>query len=710
MFKSKSYFFNSLEFIAALVLLFLYSGFLSSVYAASVPIAEDPVISRNVPAYSSDDCFGTKLASLANDNDYKVYWRSCNATPSVGTPVTLTYDLSGVASANRKNVIVSWYNDPVTGAYNHTLISVNAYNMPGDYTIDANAAAGGGAPPGGGWVTLATVVGNVYHSRQHAVDLTGYNWVRLSATSSEGSILNTDIALNMDVHDVSSGVADDWIFFGDSITQQAFLHTSDYGGTFSQVINSFNASYFPIYESGGIGGFVSADGVSNINTWLGLFPGKFVTLNYGTNDANTNVAAATFFNNMKTMVDAIIAAGKIPVIPKIPWGCTANLTANVPTLNAKIDDLYSQYPQIIKGPDLYTFFNANQGDISGDCIHPTDPSGYTDYLSQWTSSMETAVYTVPTVSILPVAGNYSTTQSVTLTSSKTGTIYYTTDGSTPTTSSSVYSSAISVGSTKTVKAITVDQAGNQSDAASSTFTFPSSVSGSSSSSSSSSGPSYGPNNRKGWSKEIMAGPSYVGLAHFISGEGEAGEAKTFINENAPYDDLYVSINKVTPLQLLLDKSVVYPWSQGFNTVSEIYDFSAVSSFNGYPELSFKKPVTVVVPYDFKRLRGVSPANLSIAYFDKLTGRWKLLSKAIVDLQNHTLASVATKFSYFTVVYKASVFSNVLSAKVENNAVIEDGGPFKSLTVKTYILPRQVDNVRHSLEIAKPKKCVLMFCW
>lgn len=55
----------------------------------------------------------------------------------------------------------------------------------------------------------------------------------------------------------------------------------------------------------------------------------------------------------------------------------------------------------------------------------------------------------------PVAGTYGGTQSVSITSTSGATIYYTTNGSTPTTGSTVYSGAISVAADTTIKALAV---------------------------------------------------------------------------------------------------------------------------------------------------------------------------------------------------------------------------------------------------------------
>ncbi len=76
------------------------------------------------------------------------------------------------------------------------------------------------------------------------------------------------------------------------------------------------------------------------------------------------------------------------------------------------------------------------------------------------------VLTAPTLNPLP--GTFTTAQAVTLTESG-ATIYYTTDGTTPTTASSVYSAAIPVKVDTTVKAIAVASGYSNSNVASGTY-------------------------------------------------------------------------------------------------------------------------------------------------------------------------------------------------------------------------------------------------
>lgn len=80
--------------------------------------------------------------------------------------------------------------------------------------------------------------------------------------------------------------------------------------------------------------------------------------------------------------------------------------------------------------------------------------------------------TAPDLPVASPSGNtYTSVQSVSLSSSGSSAIYYTTDGSTPTTSSTLYSSAISISSNTALKAISLDLAGNESSVMTESYTI-----------------------------------------------------------------------------------------------------------------------------------------------------------------------------------------------------------------------------------------------
>jgi hypothetical protein len=94
-----------------------------------------------------------------------------------------------------------------------------------------------------------------------------------------------------------------------------------------------------------------------------------------------------------------------------------------------------------------------------------------------TSTVASALYTInlptaatPTFSV--AAGTYTAPQTVTIAdATKTATIYYTTDGSTPTASSTLYAGPITVGATETVNGIAIATNYNNSAIASAAYTI-----------------------------------------------------------------------------------------------------------------------------------------------------------------------------------------------------------------------------------------------
>jgi uncharacterized repeat protein (TIGR03803 family) len=81
------------------------------------------------------------------------------------------------------------------------------------------------------------------------------------------------------------------------------------------------------------------------------------------------------------------------------------------------------------------------------------------------SPVTSGTYTIlpPTAPVFsPVPGTYSAVQSVSITSTAATSIYYTTNGTTPTTASNLYTGPVSIAATTTLRAIDVDAAGSSS--------------------------------------------------------------------------------------------------------------------------------------------------------------------------------------------------------------------------------------------------------
>lgn len=344
---------------------------------ASAEMVSNPVISRGCPAYS-----GTGQATAANDEHYFSFW---NGT----APDYLAYDLSAVPEENRKTVNAVWYN---TSSYDSVGMYVSRNMEPSDYTIEINDAPGGTYPEDG-WEIVETVEGNTLSSRQHIVDMEGSSWIRIHITGADGKD-SGNISINLDIHDVSDGVTDSWIFLGDSITAGGMNNC--YGTGFATHIHTLDSRYFPVQENGGIGGITSTDGRSHIDRWLSTYPGRYVSIAYGTNDAWGNqTGAEKYYENTVYMIEAVLAAGKIPVLPTIPYAAEAGVNAYLDAYNAKVQQIYTEYPQVVHGPDFDAYFREHPEMLSGDGVHPSS-EGYAEMRRIWAETMYENVYCTDT--------------------------------------------------------------------------------------------------------------------------------------------------------------------------------------------------------------------------------------------------------------------------------------------------------------------------
>jgi Legume lectin domain/Chitobiase/beta-hexosaminidase C-terminal domain len=95
--------------------------------------------------------------------------------------------------------------------------------------------------------------------------------------------------------------------------------------------------------------------------------------------------------------------------------------------------------------------------------------GYTN--SAWASGVYLINNVLPTPTILPAGGTYNTSQTVTIREWLNTDVYYTTNGTTPTTSSTRYTGPFTVNSTETIKAIVIASGYTNSAVATAAYTI-----------------------------------------------------------------------------------------------------------------------------------------------------------------------------------------------------------------------------------------------
>jgi lysophospholipase L1-like esterase len=321
------------------------------------------------------------------DTDYSTVWRTGHV-PAPGDSNWLAIDLSSVPVAMRTTVYSVWFNEY---GYNYDTSGASSYTLPGDFAIEASAAPGGTQPPSSGWTALVSATGNLLSSGGNLLNLAGYNWVRFECTASAANVAaqNTDTSLQWNLYDAHVG-NDGWKFTGDSITANSMGHqlTND---SFDQLVHAKIANN-PAFEMGGDAGWSTATMLANIDAFLANFPGLYFGLSLGTNDAPGNDPAA-YGVNMGQLVDKILAAGKVPVVPTIPYtGEPAH--ADIPAYNAEIATLYATYgAKLVKGPDLYTVIYDGRATMF---TNPTDlhpnATGNAAIRQAWATAMIANVY------------------------------------------------------------------------------------------------------------------------------------------------------------------------------------------------------------------------------------------------------------------------------------------------------------------------------
>lgn len=168
---------------------------------------------------------------------------------------------------------------------------------------------------------------------------------------------------------------------------------------------------------------------------------------------------------------------------------------------------------------------------------------------------------------------------------------------------------------------------------------------------------YDPNMKQGWVKKILAGPNYSGVVIYIEDSAVDGVSLLIPNE-ASSIDLHVNFEQIPVEQTIniTDVSVPFPWSQGRNTVSSVFNINAQAAFNGNTVESTENPFIITLNYDPEKLYSLKSNILKITKFDTTTGKWNVVNRPHVVNEGHsTISTTTTDFGYHTVTYPASVW-------------------------------------------------------
>ncbi|HUT69840.1 MAG TPA: choice-of-anchor U domain-containing protein [Desulfatiglandales bacterium] len=188
--------------------------------------------------------------------------------------------------------------------------------------------------------------------------------------------------------------------------------------------------------TGGSAFFVNDNGVDDPPTMTLIEPSapmltkeSSLTITWDDNDPDSNATIALYYDTDSTGEDGTLI---VDGLTEDPDGASDSYIWD---MNAIEDGTYYVYATITDGTSSQTSYA--QGAITID-------------------------RTPPRVSASPPGGVFGSAQSVTLSADEAGEIYYTTDGSEPTTSSVPYTSPLEIDETATVKVMAVDAVGNLS--------------------------------------------------------------------------------------------------------------------------------------------------------------------------------------------------------------------------------------------------------
>jgi len=328
------------------------------------PLAAAPLVSRGRPVTSRPRGGGVLVDGVYRT---RATWGGVHPTPAA--PAWAAIDVG----EGFTRLLVSW-----TSSGNHDWTDVR-YGAPADYRIETSADSTDGAD--GRWDVAVVVTGNPVRTRAHAIPFAGRRWVRLVVTRLPPDVFRWGLQLDeIDVHDLSGGGDDAWVFLGDSITSAVFDRAPAHQPGFAEAIAARHPGHFPAVVAAGRGRLHHADAVRLVDEVLALNPdARVVALGFGSNDWDPDA----FRRDLLEVARKVRAAGKIPVIARIPFRSDA--AVDFPARLDRVVDEVTAELGLLPGPDLYAWFAAHPGRLA-DGLHPDD-AGAVEMIRLWAEAV-----------------------------------------------------------------------------------------------------------------------------------------------------------------------------------------------------------------------------------------------------------------------------------------------------------------------------------
>jgi len=208
----------------------------------------------------------------------------------------------------------------------------------------------------------------------------------------------------------------------------------------------------------------------------------------------------------------------------------------------------------------------------------------------------------------------------------------------------------------------------------------------------------------GWVRCISVGPSLKSAESGVwtSAIKNPRQASLFAHNDIANMDVFLTIEGLSQAAFnQIYPQFQLPWQQGWNVVGDIYNFSAVSAFNGYGVRNLNKPVIIQLAYDKDRLFGRDESELQIVYFNLSNRRWQAINPGslVTNRGGKTVANTTKQLGLYVVAYpRLGPETKKIKAVLGSTVVI----PSPTL------IPKPTETITKTDK--KRQRCILWWCW